>query len=482
VQRTLLIILVAASYLLLAGGRPWTLAPLLTIAAAAALLTPSRTFSFNGPCRALDLGLIALLIAIALQVAPLPSALVAIVSPHHDEVATAIRLAPFENQHPFWTTLSIDPPATLLSLAAAALGVLTFWVARATFSAGGSTRTFCRALTFFATLVAVTALLQKAVSPRSILFVVEPELRNASPFGAFVNRNHFGGWLLLVAAPVVGYFVARRRIHPSRRGRWRESIGEIMSSGILFTAIAVMGIVGVLLLTLSRSAMVGLAAAALTGGWLGRSRLHLERTTLPGVLSFVGAVLLIVMVFVDVDSWSTRIAHSLEAEGSALGRLAIWRESLPMARDFWITGTGAGTYSSAMNVYQQSRVWVGSMQQWARINNAHSHYLQVICEGGLLIALPAFWSLLALARLGYRAVRADKGEMFWVRVGAAAGLAGVAVQSIWEISLIMPANAVMAGVLGALLLYRRDGRGGDATTTTPATPDVLTPPVRMART
>ena len=46
--------------------------------------------------------------------------------------------------------------------------------------------------------------------------------------------------------------------------------------------------------------------------------------------------------------------------------------------------------------------------------------------------------------------------MFWVRVGAAAGLAGLATQSIWEVALIMPANAVLAGVVGGLLLYRRD--------------------------
>ena len=65
--------------------------------------------------------------------------------------------------------------------------------------------------------------------------------------------------------------------------------------------------------------------------------------------------------------------------------------------------------------------------------------------------------------------------MFWVRVGAAAGLAGLAVQSIWEMSLIMPANAVLAGVLAGLLLYRREARPDAA----PMTPELLTPPVRV---
>ena len=53
-------------------------------------------------------------------------------------------------------------------------------------------------------------------------------------------------------------------------------------------------------------------------------------------------------------------------------------------------------------------------------------------------------------RLGRRSLRSDRGEMFWARVGAAAGLVGLAVQSIWEVALTMPANAVLGGVLAGL--------------------------------
>ena len=75
---------------------------------------------------------------------------------------------------------------------------------------------------------------------------------------------------------------------------------------------------------------------------------------------------------------------------------------------------------------------------------------------GLLLVLPIGAALVLLGVLGLRAIRADKGEMFWVRVGAAAGLAGLAAQSVWEIALVMPANAVLAGIGAGLLLYRRD--------------------------
>ncbi len=179
------------------------------------------------------------------------------------------------------------------------------------------------------------------------------------------------------------------------------------------------------------------------------------------MLGLIGAVLLIVVVFVDVDRWATRVGRELRYDtGAPRAALTIWRESLPIARDFWLTGSGAGTFSDAMIVYQESRVWVGSMRRWAHFNNAHSHYLQVACEGGLLLGLPVLWALIALARLGYRAVRSDKGEMFWVRIGAAGGLAGLAVQSIWETSLIMPANAVLRGRTGRPAAVSARGAAG----------------------
>ena len=468
-QRTLLLLLVATSYLLLAGGRTWTLAPLLVLAAAAAIAAPRRTFSFPTSQRALDLALIALLAAIGLQLLPLPATLVAALSPHADEVRAAIQITAFGQPAPPRATLTVKPAATLGALGTVALGVLTFWIARGMFGAGGSTRTVCRALALLGAVAAVMAVIQRAVAPGTVLFLIEPEARSANPFGAFVNRNHFAAWLLLIAAPVCGYCIARLRIHPTSRRHWRQSIGQLMRSSLVYTALAAFVQVGVLLLTLSRSAVAGLGVAAVTVGLLGRPRveIEIERTRMPTVMGIAGAVLLMIVLFVDVDGWAKRFEQSFGSEQVAFSRQTIWRESLPVLRDFWLTGSGAGTYAEAMTLYQQSRFWVGSMQRWGHFNNAHSHYVQVASEGGLLVGLPVLLALVLTAKLGRRAVRADKGEMFWVRVGAAAGLAGLATQSIWEVALIMPANAVLAGVVGGLLLYRRDPVKQDSAALTP---------------
>jgi hypothetical protein len=476
VQRLLLVLLFAASYLLFAGGPSWTLYPLLGIAALGVLAAPARTFAFPAATRLFDLSLLLVLAALGLQLVPLPSAVVAAVSPHAEAITAAIRLTLPGAAAPSWRTLSVDPSLTLVSLGTVALGALSYWLARAVFSAGGGTRMFLKAMTFLGVLAAVMAVVQKAVTPRGVLFMLVPEARSASPFGAFINRNHFAAWLLMTATPVIGYAIARLNTHP-RRGRWRESIGQVMASGLVFTMIAVSALIGVLIMTLSRSGLAALGTAAVVGWAFGAPRVRLSRSNMPAVFGVVGAAAIVALLFVDVDKWAERFEQSFNAGPTPFSRTTIWRESLPIISDFWPAGTGAGTYSDAMTVYQQTRVWVGSMQQWAHFNNAHSFYVQVAAEGGVLLAVPALLALLSLAAVGIRAVGADKGEMFWVRVGAAAGLAGLAVQSIWEVALIMPANAVLAGILAGLLLYQREPiarRAGG-----PIEPPPL--PLRMAR-
>ena len=458
-QRTLLILLVATSYLLLAGGRPWTLGPLLALAAVAVLAAPTRTLTFRPAWRVLDAALIAIALAIVVQLLPMPAVIGNMLSPHAAPVRSALQFTPLTPARTDWVTLSIDPASTANALGVVALGIVSFWVARALFGAGGHTRAFCRALAAIGAVAAVLALVQKAIAPKLLLFAVEPLARSTNPFGAFTNRNHMAAWLLLIAAPLAGYLTARLRIHDQDfRGHWRPWLKHFLASGMALTALALMVVVGALLATLSRSAVVGLGVAGVVAWRLGEPRMSIERSRLPVRLGAIGAALLVAMLFIDLDGWATRFQESFgEAPDSSFSRPTIWKETLPIVRDFWVTGTGAGTYSGAMTQYQQSRVWVGSMQRWAHFNNAHSHYLQVLSEGGVLLAVPAIVALVAFTRLARAAVLADKGEMFWVRAGAAAGLAGLAVQSVWEVALTMPANAVLAGVLAGLALYQREG-------------------------
>ena len=117
-----------------------------------------------------------------------------------------------------------------------------------------------------------------------------------------------------------------------------------------------------------------------------------------------------------------------------------------MVKDFWLTGVGAGAYEHGMLVYQEG-------SRFFFFNHAHDEYLQIVAEGGLLVAVPAALALLAAVALMARYLRTDRTAMFWVRAGAIAGIVAVAVQSVWDTGLRTPANGVLFAVIAAAALH-----------------------------
>ena len=448
-QRALLYLLVAASYLLLAGGPAWALGCLLPVAAAGALMDAPRTWQRLSRPEWLERGWLLLLLASVLQLLPLPVAALDQLSPHARDLRQALVLTSGVDA---WVPISIAPWATARAVGSLALGLLAYLGARALLDVHGGVRALCRALAWGGAVAALVAAVQRAAAPTLLMGLVTPEAPNARPFGPFVNRNHFAAWLLLASAVAAGYFVAHLRLRLARHGPLADQIRRVLGTRAagLFAAISAMA--AVLLLTLSRSGAVGLGAATMSFWWVARRRVDWPRTgwALTGI---AGAALLMGAAVVDLDAWAARLDHTFTAGPRPDGRLVIWRESWPIVRDFWLTGAGAGTYGTAMLTYQQSRIWVPHLAAWAHFNQAHNHPLQVLAEGGLLLALPAAMAGAGLIAAGRRALAGDRTEIFWIRAGAAAGLAGVAVQSLWEIPLTMPANAVLAAVLAAILLH-----------------------------
>jgi membrane associated rhomboid family serine protease len=60
---------------------------------------------------------------------------------------------------------------------------------------------------------------------------------------------------------------------------------------------------------------------------------------------------------------------------------------------------------------------------------------------------------LAAAVLMTRSVRADRTSIYWLRAGAVCGVIAVAVQSIWDTGLRMPANGALFAVIAAIAMH-----------------------------
>jgi O-antigen ligase len=199
--------------------------------------------------------------------------------------------------------------------------------------------------------------------------------------------------------------------------------------------------------SLSRSGLIGLGTSLVCAVLLMRRTATAPAGRSRRSAAYFGFLAIVATLGILTEVGPAVIAGRFGASGIALAdRLAIWHDTLPVVRDFWLTGTGVGTFQTSMAVYQRSKPEV-------IFNQAHNHYLQVAAEGGLLVGIPVWLALSAFAKTAWTNIQADRSPIHFIRAGAAAGLAGVAVQSLWETGLTIPANAALAAVLAAVILH-----------------------------
>jgi O-antigen ligase len=402
------------------------------LGASAFLLRPAVA---TGPTRLLDLALLACLAWTVVQTIPLPALWRDLISPNAAAIDRALR---FDGDVPRARPLSIDPLSTLRAVTVATMVAAMFWIVRAICASHGPRR-LVRAVAWSGLAISVVAVLARASTPELIYGFWDPGALSP-PYGPFVNRNHMGTWLVMALPLVVGYVFARFDDR-ARRGSFSTAIDTPM---IWLTGAAAMMFVAVVG-SLSRSAAIGTVAAGMfTAGVAGSRRLR----GWWGVLAAAVVFVLILAALPRSVDLGLRFADD-DRTPAMWARNQIWRETLPIVRDFPVTGTGVGSFRTAMLVYQQS-------DRRLFFNQAHNQYLQFAAEGGLLLVVPLAIAAALFARAAARNLRRDRSPMVWVRTGALAGIVGVLVQSIWETGLRLPANGLLFAALCAIALHEVD--------------------------
>jgi hypothetical protein len=376
----------------------------------------------------------------AVQLFPLPQFLVDRLSPRDRAAWRALSLSTPAAALP----LSIDLAAGAWAVSVGAGLVIVFAAARRIFGVTG-VRRVTRAVSAVGLLLAGIGLAQDATAHGLMYWRWQPLEQGAPPFGPFVNRNHFATWAIMAVPLVLGYIAAHAAAH-GRAGAaisWRRRLAVALDGRTIWLTASAVIMVVALAASLSRSGMFGLAVALLLGALLQRNHESAPAHAARWVAAGLAVAVIAVIAWVDPAVLFGRIAA---APVSAASRLVIWRDTIPMIRAFWLTGTGAGTYETAMLIYQRASPGV-------RFNQAHNQYLQFAAEGGLLLCVPAAIALWHFARAVARRLAADQSGMYWIRAGAACGLAGAAAQSLWETGLATPANALLAAIVAAIALH-----------------------------
>ncbi|HWW89068.1 MAG TPA: O-antigen ligase family protein [Vicinamibacterales bacterium] len=426
---------------------PWGYGPLFGLAACIGLAGIVQRRGVPAESRLVAIGLIPVTIAIGIQVVPLPRSLLDLLTPHTSELLSRYSLAYAFN--PSWHELSIDPPATRLTLLALmALGI--YMVGLPGLLSGRDLRHLPRNLMIFAVMMALGGIFGREHNNGLVYGFWRPlEGTNSNGFGPFVNRNHFAGWMLMVASLTIGVLYGLMehelpRVKSGLRNRilWLSShaANQIALVGVSLVVMATS-----LVWTLSRSGILSFTSAIVLFGWLVMRGRSARRSLRTGGVAVLAAVLFVSLSWRGADMLATWFGDTTDF----VSRVAVWRDGLNVVRDYPVVGTGLNTWADAMLFYQKSNPNF-------YIDRAHNDYLQVLAEGGLLVCVPlglaGILLATAIARSG-EAVRADR-YTYWVHWGAVVALVTIGVQETVEFSLQMPANAFLFATLAAVALSR----------------------------
>jgi O-antigen ligase len=408
--------------------------------------------------------------AILVQLIPLPVQTLSTFTPHTVDLLRNLNpafAAGLMSRH----SISVWPKDTLVALAIySSLAVLLVGLTRV-LSLTGSRR-LVEALTVFGVILALVGIIQKPLYTGAIYGVWNLEL-GRMPFGPFVNRNHFAGWMLM-ALPLTLALLSGGIHHSMRELRpgWRYKVlwfsSPEASQLILIAAAAVIMALS-LMLTMSRSGITAFMLSLVIMGWFVVRASDTRSRRLTSAACFV-LLVIIVVVWSGPEVLASRFAAGDWGEFN--NRRGAWTDAWNIVRDFPLLGTGLNTYWAAALFYQRHEL----AQFFAQ---THNDYLQLAAEGGLLVVLPALACLGVLVRNVWRTMSAEPGSMaWWLRAGAVASLVAIACQETVDFSLQMPGNAVLFIVVCATALHT------PAHTDGPADPGerraVPAPPLRLA--
>lgn len=299
-----------------------------------------------------------------------------------------------------WSTLSLDPAATLGELSHLLL-VVGIAVLVAVWSVARWRRhRIEQALIGGGIVVASVATLHAATGATALFGVVDTWVTPPDRFFApFLDDNHLAASLLMPLPLLLAHAL---------------SGGSL--SGRITAGAGVLGSVGLIGWTGSAGAL-GIAALALlaTAAALGR----LPWWVPPGVAS-LGLVALL--------AGDGLIEH---------GRLPMWRAAVHLASRHWLAGSGGGTFLHAIEPYRTDRDFVS----W---DHAHNDLVEWIAETGALGLVALALAIRSLWQGSWRSP--DRAGLIGL------GLASLGLHALIEFPLQIPALAMAAAaVIGALI-------------------------------
>lgn len=385
------------------------------------------------------------------QLAPLPTFVVETLSPQ----AYAFHKAAYENL-PSMLTLSVDPYASLQSFLKTCCYALLFSLTLLLVNSRQRLKALCYTLVSAGFIQACYASFNVLAHPHSKFELVAT--------GSFVSRNHLAGFLELCLAVGIGLLIAQLSKHNNHN--WKQHTRDFFTAMLsakarLRIALAIM--VVALVLTHSRMGnsaffisltITGCIALAISWIRLSRKRRSLRhsrrsRSLLVLLVSLFIIDVAIVGAWFGVDKVVERMEQTnLEKENRGI----VVRDVQPMLTDFWLTGSGGGSFYSTFPSYQSKEVGMF-------YDNAHNDYLQFAIEQGFPALACLAYVVLFCAYCSLKAMWQRQSVFFrGMAFISLMGILSLMIHSLVDFNLQIPSNAsyfMVVLAIGVLSRYLR---------------------------
>jgi O-antigen ligase len=257
-------------------------------------------------------------------------------------------------------------------------------------------------------------------------------------WGTYANHNHYAGYLEMALPFAVMYPVAvLRRAH----SRWHSSVRPALTASGVW-ALAVLIFAGIIL-SFSRMGFIATLSSLFVMGTLVVGTTQLSWVTASRRRRWVGvgmvaALVLAGFVFLPPEKLVQRFAEFVSTDGlTDQGRTDLWAETIPLFRTYPVFGCGLGGYETAFSRFKISGVLVTD-------DFVHNDYLQLLAELGLLGFVIGAALAFSVVRIALRsAVNSSDPEMRYFAVASVGALSTIALHSLADFNLYIPANAML---------------------------------------